>query len=128
MFLLPLLVLALGAVAVYRVTHRQVQPAMGADVVVASPVQGAPFWPATVEGKVGVGAFALSLARVALVNVLQAAFLGWVLLAAALTLSAIARFRKHDRSTSVLIVLVLSAVGALASLLFLAGEVFVGHD
>ena len=37
-------------------------------------------------------------------------------------------FLEHDHSTSVLIVFAISALAALAGLLFLAGEVFIGHD
>ena len=42
--------------------------------------------------------------------------------------SGVARFAKHDHSTSVLIALGESALAVLAGLLFLAGEVFIGHD
>ena len=129
MFLLPLVVIALAAYAVYWVLHRQAQPATGVvDAPVTVPVQRAPFWPTTIEGRVSIGAFALNFVLIALVNVIGVPFLGWIVLIAGLALSGVARFVKHDRSTSVLIVFVVTALGTLGGLLFLGGEVFIGHD
>ena len=129
MFALPLLVIALAAFAAYRVLHRQTPITTGVAGEPVSPaVHPSPFWPTTVEGKVGIVAFALSFAPIALVNVIQVAFVGWAVQITALAFTAAARFVKHDRSASVLIVFVMTAIGALASLLFLAGEVFIGHD
>ena len=129
MFLLPLIVVALAGFAVYTVLHRQAESATGSiDAPAAVPVQRAPFWPTTIEGKVGIGAFALSFLPIVLVNVIQVAYLSVVVLLTALVLTGVARFAKHDRSTSVLIAFAVSALATLAALLFLAGEVFIGHD
>jgi hypothetical protein len=46
----------------------------------------------------------------------------------AFVLSGVARFFKHDHSTSVLIAFAVSALAVLAGLLFLAGEIFIGHN
>lgn len=129
MFVLPLVVVAAVVFAAYRVAHRGAPrvAAVGVDLD-SHPVQHLPFWPSTVEGKVGVAAFVLGFLVVALVNVVQVAFLGWGVQVAALAFTAVARFGRHDRSASVLIVLVVTAVAVLASLLFLAGEVWLGHD
>lgn len=98
------------------------------DGPVAVPVQRAPFWPSTIEGKLGIGAFALNLLPMVLVNVIQVPYLSVVVLLAALVLTGVARFAKHDHSTSVLIAFAVSALAMLAGLLFLAGEVLIGHD
>lgn len=129
MLLLPLVVIAVAAYAVYRIMHRQPQLATGVVAAPdAVPVSRAPFWPTTIEGRISIGAFALNFAPLALVNVIAIPFLGWILIIAALALSGVARFVKHDRSTSVLIVFVVTALGTLGGLLFLGGEVFIGHD
>jgi hypothetical protein len=129
MFLLPLLLIAAAAYVVYRVLHRAPQLTAGTVHELDShPVPRRPFWPTTIEGKLGIIAFALAFAPIALVNVVQVPFLSWAVLVAALALTADARFVKHDRSTSVLIVFVVTAIGALASVVFIAGEVFIGHD
>ena len=129
MFLLPLFVVALAGFAVYAVVHRRAQSATGiVDAPVAVPVQRLPFWPTTIEGKFGIGSFALSLLPMVLVNVIQVPYLSAVVLLAALVLTGVARFAKHDHSTSVLIAFAVSALATLAGLLFLAGEVFIGHD
>ncbi|MFZ6003625.1 MAG: hypothetical protein ACOYXM_06780 [Actinomycetota bacterium] len=129
MFLLQLLIIAMAGVAIYKVAHRQARPAVGtADPTAAVSTQRAPFWPTTVEGTVALGAFVLNFAPIALVNVIQVPFLGWTMLVAALAFSGVARFVKHDGSTSVLGVFVLTAIGVVFSLLFLAGEVFIGHE
>jgi hypothetical protein len=129
MFVLPLLLLAMVGFGVYSVVHHRTHPATGViDAPAAVVVQRTPFWPTTVEGKFAIGAFALSLLPVVLVNVMVMPYLGAVLLLAALVLSGVARFVKHDPSTSVLIAFVVTALAALAGLLFLAGEVFIGHE
>ena len=128
MFLLPVLVLVIVGVVAWRLLHRQphaVGTAAGAPGTVAA-VHG-PVWPTTLVGWLGIGAFAL----VALVQipVLPAVpFLAWILLLAAVVLTGVARFAGHDHSTAVLVVLVVTAIGAAAAVLFLAGEVFIGHD
>jgi hypothetical protein len=129
MFLLPLLILAMAGFGVYTVVHHRTQPAtgiVGAPAAVA--VQRTPFWPTTIEGKLAIGAFALSVLSGVLVNVMLMPYLGPIVLLAAFVLSGVARFVKHDHSTSVLIAFVVSALAVLAGLLFLAGEVFIGHD
>ena len=88
----------------------------------------AAFWPTTIEGKVGIGAFALGVLPEVLVNVIQVSYLSPVVLLAAFVLSGVARFAKHDHSMSVLIVFAVSALAALAGRLFLGGEIFIGHD
>jgi hypothetical protein len=129
MFLPFLLILAMAGFAIYTVVHGRAQPATGiVGEPAAVPVPRAPFWPTTLEGKVGVGAFALNFLLMALVNVAFVPFLSPVALLAALVLTGVARFAKHDHSASVLIAFAVSAFAALALLLFLAGEVFIGHD
>ena len=49
-------------------------------------------------------------------------------LPASLVLTGVARFAKHDHSTLVLIAFIVSALATLFGLLFLAGEVIVGHE
>jgi hypothetical protein len=129
MFLLPLLVIAAAALVFYRLLHRYpVLPAGVSRDVGSHPAHQRPFWPTTIEGRVGIAAFGLTFVRFALVNVLRVRYLGWAVLIAAFALTGVARFARHDRSASVLIVFVVTAVGALFSLLFLAGEVLLGHD
>jgi hypothetical protein len=129
MFLLPLLLLAMVGYGVYFVAHHRTRPVTGAvDAPAAVVVRRHPFWPTTIEGKFAIGAFALSLLPVVLVNVMVMPYLSPVLLLAALVLSGVARFVKQDHSTSVLIAFVVTALAALAGLLFLAGEVFIGHE
>jgi hypothetical protein len=129
MLLLPLLILAVTGLAIYLVVHRRAQVAAGA----ASPPLGAlpepaPFWPATVLGKVGVGAFALSFLLMALVNVVQVYLLRPAVLLVAVVLTGLARFTRRDRSTAVLITFVVCGLAVLAGALFLAGEILIGHD
>ncbi len=127
MFILPLVILAIAGFAVYTVMHRRSQPAT--SVIHGSAVQQQkPFWPTTIQGKVGIGALALTVLANVLINVILAPYLTIVTLPAALVLTGIARFAKHDHSTSVLITFGVSALATLAGLLFLAGEVFIGHD
>ena len=129
MFLLPLLVLVIAGFVAYTVLHRRaLQPTgkIGAPASVA--VQRATVWPTTIEGKVGIGAFALSFLPLVLVNVIQVQYLGLFVLPASLVLTGVARFAKHDHSTLVLIAFIVSALAALFRLLFLAGEVFIGHE
>jgi hypothetical protein len=129
MFVLPLLILAMAGFAVYTVIHHRTQPATGiVEAPAAVHLHRAPFWPTTIEGKLGIGAFALSFVPLVLINVIQVPFLSEVVLLAALVLSGVARFAKHDHSTSVLIAFAVSALAALAGLMFLAGEIFIGHD
>ena len=127
MFLLPLLIVALAGIGVYTLVHHRTQPATGTvDAPAAAVLPRTPFWPTTIEGKFAIGAFAVSVLPV--VYVIQLPYLGPVVLLAALVLSGVARFVKHDHSTSVLVVFAVSAVAALAGLLFLAGELFIGHS
>ena len=94
----------------------------------AVPAHRASFWPTTIEGRLGVGIFAVGLILMALVNVIQVPFLSWAVLVASLVLTGVARIVKHDEAPSVLIVLAVTVLAALAGLLFLGGEVFIGHD
>ncbi len=127
MFLLPILVAAIVGVVFYTVLHRRAQPVtLSAPATV--PVRRASIWPTTVEGRGGIGAFALSVLTIVLVNVIQVPYLSAVTLLAAVVLTGLARFAKHDNATSVVIVLGVTALAALAGLLFLAGEVFIGHE
>ena len=126
MFLPPFLLLATTGFPVCAVANRRAQPATGiVDAPARVAVQRIPFWPTTVAGTLAIGAFAVGFLPIALVNAIQVRFLGEIVLLAALVLSGVAGFAKHDHSTSVLIA---SGVSALAGLLFLAGEVFIGND
>jgi len=128
MFLLPLLMIAIVGVAVYTVMHRRLHPATVTAHPGAAPTHTAPFWPTTIEGKAGVAAFALSFVPIVLVNVIQVPYLSIVTLLVCLVLTGMARFARHDRSTSVLVAFAVAALATLAWVLFLAGEVFIGHD
>ena len=129
MFLLPLIILAIAGYGVYTLVHHRAQPATGVvDEPAAVAAQQAPFWPTTIVGGFAIAALALSVVPVVLVNVVQVPYLVPVVLLAALVLSGVARFAEHDHSTSVLIVFAVSALAVLAGLLFLAGEVVIGHD
>lgn len=130
MFLLPLLATALLVFAAYRVMHRSapLAAAEGGPPVRAAVDHGPGFWPTTIEGRLGVTAFVVGIALTTLVNVVQVPFLGWAVQLVALVATVAARFRRHDRSTAVLVVLVLTGIGLVFSVLFLAGEVFIGHD
>lgn len=129
MFLLPLLVLVMAGLVAYTVVHHRAQPGtVTAGGPASVSVHRAPFWPTTMEGRLGVMAFAVSFLPVTLVNVIHVPYLGAVFLLAALALSGVARFARHDQSISVLIAFALCALSVLAGLLFLAGEVFIGHD
>lgn len=128
MILLPLLVIVMVGYLAYRVWQRQPHPAGG---MAGGPSVAAPqvsFWPTTVEGKLGLGAFASLFGLMALVNVVTVPFLSWIVGLAGLVLTGVARLARHDRSVSVLIVLVVMSLAVVASLLFLGGEVFIGHD
>jgi hypothetical protein len=129
MFLLPLVVIVMVGYVAYRVLHRQPQPASG---MVGAPstvtAHRTAFWPTTLEGRLGVGAFAFGIVLMALVNVIQIPFGSWAVLLAALALTGVARIVRHDHSVSVLVVLIVTALATLAGLLFLGGEIFIGHD
>lgn len=129
MFVLPVLVLVFAGLAVYSLAHHRPQPATGTvDTPALDATHRSGFWPTTIAGKLAVGTFAASFVPMVLVNLIQVPYLGAVLLPAALALAAVARFAKHDRAMSVLITLVVSAVAVLFALLFVAGEVFIGHE
>jgi hypothetical protein len=129
MFLLPLTMIAVVCVAVYTVMHRRTRPAtVTAHAPADAAAHSAPFWPITTEGKLGIAAFALSFVPVVLVNVIQVPYLAIVMVVASLALTGTARFARHDRSTSVLVALAVSVVATLAWVLFLMGEVMIGHD
>jgi hypothetical protein len=129
MFLLPLLVLVMVGYLAYRVLHRQAQPATGmVGTTSAVPAHQASFWPTTLEGRLGIGTFAFSFVLMALVNVIQVPFLSWIVLLAALVLTGVARIVRHDESVSVMGVLIVTALATVALLLFLGGEVFIGHS
>ncbi len=126
MFLIPLVLVAGVAYAIYAfVHHRQAAAVTGSSTVA---VHHASFWPTSAFGWTGAAAFALVLVSLALVNVVQVPFLNWGLLLAALVLTGLARFAAHDHSAVVLVLLIVTALGAVAAALFLAGDVLVGHD
>lgn len=128
MFVIPILVLIAAGVIIYRVLHRQPRAVAVAAGTAASVTHAPSFWPTSPSGIVAIAALGLMVVNVALVNVVHVPYLPWILPAAALGFGAVARFGQHDRSSSVLIVLVVSALAIVAGLLFLAGEVFIGHD
>jgi hypothetical protein len=129
MLLLPLIILAIAGYGVYTLVHHRPHPANGiVDESVAVAARQTPFWPTTIAGKFAIGALALGVVPVVLVNVVQVPYLVPVVLSAAFVLAGVARFVEHDHSTSVLIVFAVSALAVLAGLLFLAGEIFIGHD
>lgn len=124
MLLVPLALVAVAVVALQQVVHRRRASVTGA------PARGGavrPFWPTTTAGRVGVGAFVVALVPVVLVNVVQVAFLGGALQVVAAGCTAFARFARQDRSSAVLAALVVASAAVVAALLFLAGEVLVGH-
>lgn len=127
MFVIPILVLVAAGVIIYRLLHRQPRaatvPAGAAPAVAHAP----PFWPASPSGMVGLGALGLAILSIALVNVVHVPYLNWILPIAALGCSAAARWVQHDRSSSVLIVLIVSALAVLAAVLFVVGEVLFPH-
>lgn len=129
MFLLPLLLIAIVGVAAYTVMHRPTRPAPAtAHAPAADSTVPAPFWPTTIEGKVGIAALVLSFVPIVLVNVIQVPYLSIVTMLATVVLTGIARFTRHDRSTAVLVAFAVAAFATLTGVLFLAGEVFIGHD
>lgn len=129
MFLLPLLLIAIVCVAVYAVMHRRTHPAtVTAHVPADAATHTAPFWPTTIEGKLGIAAFALSFVPVVLVNVIHVPYLAIVMLVASFVLTGTARFARHDRSTLVLAAFAVSVLATLAWVSFLLGEVMIGHD
>ncbi len=129
MFLLPLLVVALASSVLYVGLHHRARRATGmVDAPLTVEARRTPFWPTTVVGKFAVGALAVGVLLEVLVNVIQVGYFGAAVLLAALVLSGIARFVQHDHSTSVLIAFAVSTLAVVAGLLFLAGEVFIGHD
>jgi hypothetical protein len=87
-----------------------------------------PVLPTTPLGWVGFTTAILAVVNVALVNVIQVPFLGIGLLVATAAAAALARFVQHDRSVVVLAVVLASAAALLGWLLFLGGEVLIGHD
>ncbi len=126
MFLVPLVLVAVVAYAIYSLAHHRHAAAVAGSSTVA--VHHPSFWPASAFGWAGAGAFALALVSIALVNVVQVPFLNWGLLLAALVLTVLARFTARDHSAVVLVLLIVTALGATAAALFLAGEVLVGHN
>lgn len=85
-----------------------------------------PVWPSTTIGRLAVGALGFALMTQLLL--LPVPFLAMAALLAAVVLSGMARFRLHDGSAAVLVVWVAGLAIAIATLLFLAGEVFIGHE
>jgi hypothetical protein len=109
--------------------HRRAHPApVTAHAPAETPTHTTSFWPTTLEGKVGIAVFAVSFVPIVMVNVIQVPYLSIVTLLASLVLTGIARFVKHDRSTSVVVALAVSVLATLAWVMFLAGEVFIGHS
>lgn len=128
MFLLPLLVLAITAFVVYKVVQHHAHAVSALGPAHAPVLSGASVWPTTPAGKLGVAALGLSLLPVLLVNVVQVPYLSAATMLLTLGLTSFARFGEHDRSTSVLVALCVSAAATAAGLLFLTGEVLIGHD
>lgn len=129
MFVIPILVLVAAGVIIYRLLHRQPRVAAVSAGAAPAVVQAPPFWPASLSGMVGLGALGLEILSIALVNVVQVPYLSWwILPIAALGCSAVARWVQHDRSLSVLIVLIVSGFSVLAAMLFVAGEVLLPQD
>jgi hypothetical protein len=129
MFVVPLLMVALVGAAGYTVMHRRAHPAtVTAHATALESTRPAPFWPTTIEGTVGVAALVLSSVPIVLVNVIQVPYLSIVTLLVAVVATGVARFAKHDRSTSVLIAFAVAALATSAAVLFFAGEVFIGHE
>lgn len=128
MFVIPILILVASGVIIYGLLHRQPRAATASGGAVPAAAHAAPFWPASPSGMVGLGALGLAIVSVALVNVVQVPYLSWILPIAALGCSAVARWVQHDRSSSVLIVLLVSGFAVLAATLFMAGEVLFPHD
>lgn len=128
MLVIPILVLVVGGVIIYRVLHRQPRAASVSTGAAPAVAHAPPFWPASLTGMVGLGALGLAILSIALVNVVQVPYLSWILPIAALGCSAVARWVQHDRSSSVLIVLIVSAFAVLAAMLFVVGEVLFPHD
>jgi hypothetical protein len=127
-FLLPLLILAIAGLGVYTVEHHRTQHATGiVDAPAAVAVQRTPFWTTTIAGKFAIGAFALSFLPVVFVNLIAAVPRPGRVAGCIRALGHRA-FVKHDHSTSVLIAFAVSALAVLAGMLFLAGEVLIGHD
>jgi len=125
MLLIPLVAAAVLAYAIYAVRRRH----SITSVAHAGPVEvGHVVTPATELGWIGVGAFVLTLLTYALVNVVQVPFLRWALIGASVLCAGLARFIRRDESTVVLAVFVISALAAVAGVLFLLGEVLIGHD
>lgn len=125
MILLPLAILAIAGLVVYRVVRHRAQ---AAGVGQTFALSGAPFWPTTVQGRLGLGALALSLLPMLLVTVIQIAFFSPAVLLAVLVLTGVARYVEDDGSLSVLMAFGVSTVATVIGLLFLGGEVFIGHD
>ena len=128
MFVIPILILVAAGVIIYGLLHRQPRAPAVSTGAAPTVAHTPPFWPASPTGMVGLGALGLMIVSIALVNVVQVPYLNWVLPIAALGFTAAARWAQHDRSTSVLIVLIVSAFVVLAATLFVAGEVLFPHD
>ena len=128
MFVIPILIVVVAGVIIYRLLHRQQHAAMVPAGEAPAVAHASPLWPTSPSGMVGLGALVLAIASIALVNVVQVPYLSWALPVAALGFSAVARWVQHDRSVSVLIVLIVSGFAVLAGVLFVAGEVLFPHD
>jgi hypothetical protein len=127
MLILPvLLVVAVGWIAWSLLHHRHPVAATAAGPT--EDVHHRQVMPMTLLGWVGFATGLLVLASVALVNVVQLPFLSVGLLLAAAASTLLARFVQHDRSTVVLLILAASVLALLGGLLFLGGEVLIGHD
>ncbi len=124
MLLVPLFFLAGIGFAIYALVRRHAVDVHGEAAVVARP----PFWPTSQFGWFSVGAAGVGVLMDALINVVSVSFVPIVLLPASVAFSAVARFVQRDRSIAVLMILVVTAIGTLFWVLFLAGEVFIGHD
>lgn len=128
MLLIPLLAIVVAVGVAVTLLQRRARSAAGAAPSTFAPDEGTSFAPASLEGKLAVGALLLGVLLTVLVNVIQVPYLGAAALLAAAVLACIARFARRDRSLSVLVVLVVSALALLGGVLFLAGEALIGHD
>lgn len=133
MYLLPILAIAVVAYLAYTLVRkrRSLSPSDAASTtkhITQSSRRPSSFWPSSTFGKVAIAIFLAGLFPIVLPNVVQVPYLGWGLQIFALVCLIVARFIQRDKSPSVLILLCVSALGVIAALLFVLGEVFIGHD
>ena len=105
-------------------------------------VQKRPFWPTSKFGRIGVGASIvyilffsgpLGIIFTPILTALSSSKCFFMSINIGLTLTSIiclllAKFKKKDKAISIIIALVLVSLIAVFGLLFLLGEVFIGHE